>query len=343
MSNATATRPSYFYISALTVFSSFAVVMLHCNGIFWQHRTDIWLSSCLIETLFYFAVPVFFMITGATLIDYKKRYSTHAFFRKRLERTVIPFLIWSCISVAVAYGNNPGIDLGIGSVIEGIMNQEYTSVYWFFMPLFAIYLSIPILADIEHKTRTFRYMAIVGCMTISLFSMFRHQGVQVFPAALDLPTCGGFLLYPILGYLLHHEELQRGARYLLYAAGITGFFMHFISCWYFTPDDGPICGAFKNYLYLTTVAQACAVFVWVKYHAELLEQRNWCKKIIRFIQPATLSIYLSHIYLHYTLTGTIADAASLLYRTVGAVLLFATLAIAIRLLQRVPVLRRFFP
>lgn len=65
------------YIDVLIVLSCISVVLLHANGIFWLHPNGaLWISSNIIESVFYFAVPVFFMISGLTLIDYNKRYST---------------------------------------------------------------------------------------------------------------------------------------------------------------------------------------------------------------------------------------------------------------------------
>ncbi len=34
----------------------------------------------MLEVSFYWAVPVFFMLTGVTLLDYRKRYSTKVFY-----------------------------------------------------------------------------------------------------------------------------------------------------------------------------------------------------------------------------------------------------------------------
>lgn len=54
------------FITYLNVYASFAVVMLHNNGIVWLHPTGrTWYSAIFIETFFYCAVPLFFMITGA--------------------------------------------------------------------------------------------------------------------------------------------------------------------------------------------------------------------------------------------------------------------------------------
>ncbi len=67
-----------YYIQNLSVLSAFAVVALHVNGEFWNFSYGrYWITSNIIESLFYFAVPIFFMITGVTLVDYNERYSLY--------------------------------------------------------------------------------------------------------------------------------------------------------------------------------------------------------------------------------------------------------------------------
>ena len=61
--------PEASYISALNVLSCMAVVFLHTNCVFWDFKKEnYWITANIIECIFYFAVPVFFMISGATLI-----------------------------------------------------------------------------------------------------------------------------------------------------------------------------------------------------------------------------------------------------------------------------------
>lgn len=69
------------YISLLSVISAFAVVSLHTNGCFWEFSTKrYWFTANILECLWYFAVPVFFMISGSTLIDFRKRYNLRTYF-----------------------------------------------------------------------------------------------------------------------------------------------------------------------------------------------------------------------------------------------------------------------
>ena len=71
----TSNKEKLFYINLLNVVSAISVIMLHTNC-FWidDVSASYWKSANIIECLFYFAVPVFFMNTGATLIDYQDRY-----------------------------------------------------------------------------------------------------------------------------------------------------------------------------------------------------------------------------------------------------------------------------
>lgn len=111
------------YIQILGVIACLAVVAMHVNGCFWQFSYDrYWITANIIECICYFAVPIFFMISGATLLNYRKRYTTAVFFKKRFGKTLVPFLIWSVISAIVLYrisrktGGHPG---------SGGWNSEY--------------------------------------------------------------------------------------------------------------------------------------------------------------------------------------------------------------------------
>ena len=87
------------YISVLNCIACLGVIFLHANIIFWGHPTGfLWTSANFIETFFYWPVPVFFMISGATLMNYRKRYSTIEFLKKRISKTVVPFLFWSIVA-----------------------------------------------------------------------------------------------------------------------------------------------------------------------------------------------------------------------------------------------------
>ena len=128
------------YISVLNVVSCWSVVALHTNGVFWSRpHGRMWITSNFIETFFYFAVPVFFMISGANLIDYRERYSTQVFLKKRFLKTVIPFIFWSIVAgIFISLTHNQPFDFNIRHIIDNIINAKFFAIYWFFPPLFVL-------------------------------------------------------------------------------------------------------------------------------------------------------------------------------------------------------------
>ena len=56
-----------------------------------------WISANLIETIFYYAVPVFVLCIGATLLDFNEKYSLKKYYYKRFEKVIIPLFCWSFI------------------------------------------------------------------------------------------------------------------------------------------------------------------------------------------------------------------------------------------------------
>ncbi|MDO5462768.1 MAG: acyltransferase family protein, partial [bacterium] len=226
------------YLSFLAMLSSLAVIYLHYNGVFWQRPTGgIWVSANIIEAVFYFAVPIFFMISGCTLIDYKEKYDTKTFFIKRIKKTVFPFLVWSGMACLYEYFLHPirfqGV--GLGDIFQGILDATYMPVYWFFMPLFSIYLCMPILTDIKHKKETFTYVVLIGIFVISIAPFLNGFGIDLLPKGFSFPICGAYLIYPLLGYLLHHTSFSFKCRMLIYGLGLLSLLAHIGVTTWMTP------------------------------------------------------------------------------------------------------------
>ena len=69
------------YFDVLNVLACLCVIGMHCNGaVHVFSDTYVWRQSLLVDVLAYWAVPVFIMLSGATLMNYRRRYSTKVFF-----------------------------------------------------------------------------------------------------------------------------------------------------------------------------------------------------------------------------------------------------------------------
>ncbi len=144
------------YIDYLSVISSLGIVLLHSHGEFYSFEPSLrWAECVLFEIVFGAAVPCFYMISGATLMDYRKRCSTREYCSRRIRKTVIPFLFWSLFAAcwSLKTGMITAEDITPASLVSWTLNSNRNPTYWFFLPLFAIYLSIPVLSLIPEKHR----------------------------------------------------------------------------------------------------------------------------------------------------------------------------------------------
>ena len=86
------------YFDILNILAILAVVAMHCNGIVHGNpRIRAWNTSLIVDCIFYWAVPIFLMLSGATLMKYRERYDTKNFFKKRFLKVFIPLCFWSII------------------------------------------------------------------------------------------------------------------------------------------------------------------------------------------------------------------------------------------------------
>lgn len=342
---------SFFYVTILNVLACFSVIALHTNGVFWTRPVGrLWISSNFIETFFYFAVPVFFMCSGVTLLDYPARYTTREFFRKRCEKTLLPFLVWSLLFFALSVkkllesGGTP--DWNIVHVVANIFNtaNEYCSVYWSFPALFAIYLAMPVLANVKEKKKLYLYIAALGFIfvcTLPLLCGILHVNYNT---SLTPGLVSGYLLYPILGYLCGNLELKRWQRGLIYVLGILGWLMQFAGT-ILLSGEGEINDLFKGYTNLPAVLQAIGIFVFARYAlAPLLEKSKGMVRVFSWFAKRTFGIYLMHYYFVAEIPKIFGiDVASISWRTVGSVGVFLLCAGVTWLLQQIPVVKRIVP
>lgn len=304
----------------------------------------LWITSNFLESFFYFAVPIFFMITGVTLLDYNERYSTKEYFQKRFNKVVVPFFIWSIIGFLYAakgtIQNGGEVDLNIIHIIDNVMNCRYMSVYWFFPPLFAIYLSIPVLAQIANKEKTYLYMAFIGIVFVVILPLITSLFSMGYNVAFIPCIMSGYILYPVVGYLLQKKEFESKERKIIYLLGIIGWAAQFIGTIVLS-GPGEINQTFKGYLNLPTFLQSCAVFVAVKYHTS---HNKVMIKIIKWLAKRTFGVYLIHMYLLQEISSFLQiNTESIVWRTVGASLIFLLSAGIVWIAQQTPALKRITP
>ncbi len=335
---------NYIWITIANLVACLGVIILHANGIFWSFPSGhLWYTANFLETFFYWPVPVFFMISGATLIDYREKYSTKTFFIKRLQRTLIPFIAWSIFSVVYRYTMCGWGGEGLKDIIIGIFNTKYNSIYWFFLPLFGIYMSIPLLAAVDKNIRItlFTFLSIVTFVLSSLLpTVFALLHLQ-YNSAIQIPITTGYMLYALLGYIIKNTNIRRMTRYLSYVLALVAWYIHYEGTNRLSLPAGEIVGTFKGYLNFPAVIQAVGVMIFFKYCPWERFLSDNSQKALKNVAKYTFGIYLIHMYLVEQLpilTGV--NSSSFWWRTLGAVLMFGISAGICWVISKIPVLKK---
>lgn len=338
------------YINLLNVISCVAVVVLHTNGCFWSFSNEkYWKTANIIECLFYYAVPCFFMISGATLIDYRERYSTRKFFIKRIQKTVIPFLVWSIVGFLYGGWILKSInmrDVSIVSLYNGVMSTSFVSIYWFFPSLFCVYLSLPLFAAVDKKVRkeAFSYLAIVGFLINFVIPLIKTVLIPDMTWPISLSVVSGNMIYVVIGYLLNEYELSKKTTSRIYVLAIIGFFIHLVGTYYVSTQAGEVLRTFKGYASAPCIMYSVGVYVWIKNNAEKLLGVEYIRKSVELIGPYTFGIYLLQWFIYKGMLHFVdIDVKSIIYRLGAPIIIIPVSICIIKVIKKVPILKYIVP
>lgn len=336
------------YFDVLTILASFAVVAMHVNSAYWSYRdAPSWVLNLIIEKTCVWAVPVFFMLTGATLIDYRKRHSTSEYVKRRVQRTVVPFLIWSFVGLffSLFYTKSTPLGLSINNYLNLIINTSIpeVNVYWFFVPLFTIYLCIPVISLIPENKRAkgFIWLVVYTLVMDVLSQVLPIVGLEV-NSNLYNPMCAGWLIFPLLGYLVAKTDFSLKRRIIIYCAAFCGWLLMFVGTWIKSVQSHALVHSFSSGTGLPSTALAVGVFVFIKNLCE--KYSDICMRLrnkIIFLSSTTFGLYLIHRYvLTIIIRWTHIEVTSWWWPVVGIPIIYIVTILIVFLFQRIPLLKR---
>lgn len=340
------------YISVLGVVSAVAVVMLHTNGVFWEFSSTegYWKTANIIETLCYFAVPVFFMISGATLFNFYDRYGIKSYFLKRVKKTFIPYVVFSLLGVVfrVVYLHTlEASSVTPGMIIKGLLNGSgIVPIFWFFPHLFCIYLSVLLFAAVskERRKEVFSYLAIIGVILNVLLPFLVARFNIDIGFSYQIGVVSGYLIYPLLGYVIHTNDFSLKTRVVFYVLGAGAVFAQAYGTYVLSMNAGEIVSSYKGYLNLPAVLQAIAVFLLFKYEINRLVCRLKAQKVFIVLSGYTFALYLLHWFIYNIIIKEFGvNTHAMIYRVGAPFLIFAVVIGITFLVRKVPFLRGVLP
>ena len=229
-----------------------------------------------LNSLIHTGVPLFVMLSGALLLGRDESIKT--FFKKRFNRVLIPFTIWSIlVFILLTYTEGDGFIFqhSLTDFASKFITSGVYGIYWFIYMLLGLYLITPILRKVfinSGKSILFYLMILLLCF--ALFENTKFTVLQQFSSNISLWTFYFVAGHIIVKYLQQYQYFK--------ILSVAGFIISFIAC-------------FTNQLYqFTTFPLIIFVSIFIfslLIHVNLKPNTGGG---IHYISEISYGIYLSH-------------------------------------------------
>lgn len=205
------------YLDFLRIISCCSVVFVHVISNLLRTSSNEHFTN---QLLFFgssirWCVPVFFMISGALMLEGHKRYTWKQIINKILRRVIKPYLVWSIIyQIIYCLESESPINI-VTAPIKIILGYGWYHL-WYLYALIGLYICIPGLGFIW-ESKYGRIIAVIGSFLMVVVNTFN----MLFPeyqCSLFIPIFGGYIVYLVFGALVASLDNKK----VLLCCSITG-------------------------------------------------------------------------------------------------------------------------
>lgn len=327
------------------------VVFFHTNGIVYTYSDTLsWKISVVERCVVYSAIPIFFMLTGAKLMEYRNRYSTKEYAQKRLQRIGIPFIFWNIFYLLYQRVLSPEDSFrSAKELVSMFLNSEFQERYWFFFPLFAIYAAIPVISLVLQAENHRKYLWYAVYVTFALNWVLKPIcnliGI-VYNSYMTMPIIGGYMMYVLFGYLVSTEQWNHHKRVFLYLTAAASGVFAIVYTIHTSATAGTTVQYMFSYQAFPAALTGAAIFVFAKHLfekpaiAEALLRRKKLVNLIRTVSGCCMGVWLTHslaIAVAVKILGV--SAGSYVLRFALPPVIFAACVFGVWIVRKIPVLK----
>jgi len=296
------------YPDLLRIVAAFFVILIHVDAVEWyaQPVTSYeWQILNLVDSIARWVVPVFFMVSGAYLLDPCKEITVKEMYSKHISRIVIALLFWGLfyqiynIIDAALYKDIPFTASSLLQIPKHFILGYPAAHLWFLYRLIGLYMLTPVLRIYTaHASRkNMKYLLIlyicIGSIIPCISAILKNQGIPL-SISFKMVDLTGFVFYYIAGYYFRTYEISRKTQSGIYAAGITGAALTCILTSYYSRLSGTKTEDFYDNMMPGVIFMSLALFVGFKSMFGKRQFTDSQKSVISYISSCTFGIYLVH-------------------------------------------------
>lgn len=266
----------------------------------WNKNMEFWWIGNLFDSAVRFAVPLFLMLSGVTLLI--KEYDLVDFYKRRFSRVLIPFLFWIVIywiyrwvtlSAKLQPHEFPAI---LNWAIDLFLKEGVSKHFWYIYMIVFIYLIIPFMGNWLRKLNASAVSNLLLLWAVLTF-LLKSTPLNMYSWSGDYGSkfLGYFLYsgYLILGYYL--MKLRTNLPVIKLVAVIIFSLSLAVSAvltFYLSTKSHKLDLTLYNYLSVNTIIQTISIFLIFKDSIIKNKIIGW---ITKTISDYSYGIYLVHI------------------------------------------------
>lgn len=343
-----------WFLDRLRIFAAFAVVFLHTspfNQPYVPVASGAWRVLNLICTPFRWAVPIFFMMSGALFLSGKRAFSIKRLYQKNLLRLLTSFLFWSAV-YALAYCVTTG--KGKWTFANQLLRGHYHM--WYLFAIAGLYIVTPLLRRVTESKKATEYLLASGFLlafliprALAFLQLFPLPHADVLSSlqsafAQTNPYRGlSALYYYVLGHYLAEYTLDKRVQRIAALAGIAGLIATVgLTGWHSARIEA-VSSQFYDHSALCVLTMSAALFLLFKRRFSAAPAKGRRRNALLLLSACSYGVYLVHPFFIERLNLSFSLSPLLLLVTVPlASLMIYLLSLTLSLLLgRIPVLNKY--
>lgn len=308
--NKTNESPKRIYsFDLIRVIAALAVVMIHLSVSFVSEYPDDTIEFTLgniFDSLSRIGVPLFFMVSGALMLNEKKTVTICSILKKNVLNIFLLLVIWSAIYAVLFYCVYP-IMQGQPIIIKDLIDTFVFGYIhmWYLFAAIGLYLVTPILRCFVKKdnSKMVLYCIILSCLLvflIPLLSVFSSQiafldYVKSYINKFSIGFLAGPVTYYLLGWYIVNVGFCKHARLVLYVAGIISAILTIVIT---QANPNEMSNTYSNTNILILI-YSVATFDFIYNNYKGNEKSN---KLIKFLSDLSFGVYMMHIIVLHIIT-----------------------------------------
>ena len=340
------------YIEWLRVYSMLGVVAIHVNLVgLYAYDAGTMIERTLLFSicnLLHFAVPVFFMITGALMLDQSRTMDINKLWSKYIVKYLAVILIFGwgfAVIEEVFISKSITADTFLRAFISMIQGYSWDHM-WYMYTLLGMMFIVPILrffvAGIEivsglEERKVIYFLLIIMILFLSVFPFVEDTlGIKL---GIEFPLSNIYILYILLGYWISQKKVNIADKVGILTVAIMGLLI--VSIQYWEAVSGNSMKVYNRYSSPIVVLFSVCIFSLFYNHERMFKETNW---VIKKLGEYSFGIYIIHMFLINIFYKLLKFNPFELNTTIGFLVVYSSVMvlciISVWIMKRIPVIKK---